>query len=276
MTDREENMAPQPEQAASAQADQPRQSEQTPSAPQTQQNQPEQGSAVPSAEAAAVKTPPASKEQDSTQQEELEQRPLGAVVTRNSYYRDGYRRLTRLAMILAFANVALIVTIIVLISSLQPQDRFFATTADGRLIRMVPLGQPNLNDSALISWASRAAADVMTFGFHDYQRRLQESSVYFTRGGWQSFSEALKSARIIETVEERQQIVTASPQRAPVILQQGMLNGVYQWVVDLPLVVTYQSGNASQSDVLNVRMIIVRVSTLDNPHGIGIQQWIAK
>lgn len=217
-----------------------------------------------------------SDEQSHSEQQQIEERPLGAVITRNHFYRDGYRRMTRILLILGIANIALVVSIIVLISSLQPQDRFFATTADGRLIRMIPLSQPNLNDSALISWASRAAVDVMTFGFHDYQRRLQESSVYFTRLGWQSFSDALKNARMLEAVQEHQQIVTAAPQKAPVIVQQGMINGVYQWVVDIKLVVTYQSGRATQSDVMNVRMIIVRVSTLDNPHGVGIQQWVAQ
>ncbi len=209
------------------------------------------------------------------EQEDVSTRPFGAVVTRNDFYKDGYRRLTKIAVTLAFANIALIAAIIVQISMTQPQDRFFATTADGRLIRMVPLNQPDLKDSALISWTSKAAADVMTFGFHDYQQRLQEASSYFTRRGWQSFSEALEKARILETVEKNQQIVTAAPQRAPIILQQGVKNGVYQWVVELPLIVTYQAGSTTQNTNLKVRMIIVRVSTLDNPYGVGIQQWIS-
>ncbi len=203
-------------------------------------------------------------------------RPFGAVVTRNEFYRDGYRRLTKIAVVLAFSNIALIAAIIVQISMTKPQDRFFATTSDGRLIRMIPLNQPDLKDSALISWVSKAAADVMTFGFHDYQRRLQEASVYFTRSGWQSFSSALEKARIIEAVEKNQQIVTAAPQRAPIILKQGLVNGIYQWVVEMPLIVTYQAGSTTQNTVLNVQMIIVRVSTLDNPNGVGIQQWISK
>lgn len=202
--------------------------------------------------------------------------PLEAVVTRNLYYRDGYRNLIRIAIIQGMAIVALIVALALTIAVSRPQDRFFATTSDGRLIRMVPLNQANMNDAALVSWAARAATDVMTFGFHDYQKRLQESSSYFTRRGWQSFTEALERSRIMEGVTQAQRVVTAAPRSAPVIRQQGEVNGIYRWIVELPLVVTYQSGSAQQSDTINVQLVIVRVSTLDSPSGVGIQQWIAR
>lgn len=202
--------------------------------------------------------------------------PLEAVVTRNIYYRDGYRNLIKIAVIEGVAIVLLIAALGLTISVSRPEDRFFATTADGRLIRMVPLNESNLNDSALIAWASRAAVDVMTFGFHDYQRRLQESSTHFTRRGWQSFTAALDASRIMETVEKSQQVVTATPRSAPVIIQQGLVNGIYRWIIEMPLIVTYQSGTTQRTDTINVRLTIVRVSTLDSPNGVGIQQWIAR
>lgn len=201
---------------------------------------------------------------------------LEAVVTRNIYYRDGYRTLLKIAVIEGMAIVALIAALAVTIAVSRPQDRFFATTADGRLIRMLPLNEPNMNDAALVSWAARAGTDVMTFGFHDYQRRLQEASNYFTRRGWQSFSEALDRSRVMEGVQQAQRVVTAAPKSAPVITQQGLVNGIYRWVVELPLTVTYQSGTATQSETLNVTLVIVRVSTLDSPSGVGIQQWVAR
>lgn len=202
--------------------------------------------------------------------------PLEAVVTRNVYYRDGYRNLVKIAIIQSMAIVALIVALTVTIMSSRPQDRFFATTSDGRLIRMIALNEPNMNDAALVSWAARAASDVMTFGFHDYQRRLQEASSYFTRRGWQSFTEALERSRLMEGVTKAQRVVTAAPKSAPVIIQQGLVDGIYRWIVELPLIVTYQSGTAQQSDTVNVQLVIVRVSTLDSPSGVGIQQWIAR
>jgi intracellular multiplication protein IcmL len=203
-------------------------------------------------------------------------RPLDTVITRNIFYRDGYRNLVKLAIIQGLVILVLIISLAITIAVSRPQDRFFATTSDGRLIRMIPLNESNMTDAAIISWAARASSDVMTFGFHDHQKRLQETSIYFTRRGWQSFTEALSRARIIESVEANQQVVTAAPQRAPVIVQQGLVAGIYRWILEVPLVVTYQSGTAQQSSNLTINMVIVRVSTLDNPAGVGIQQWVAR
>ena len=201
---------------------------------------------------------------------------LESVVTRNLFYRDGYRNLIKIAILEGMAIVALITALAITIAVSRPQDRFFATTADGRLIRMIPLNEPNMNDAAIVSWAARAGSDVMTFGFHDYQKRLQDSSAYFTRRGWQNFTEALDRSRVIEGIQQSQRIVTAAPKAAPTIEQQGLVDGVYRWVVTLPLIVTYQSGTNTQTENINVQMVIVRVSTLDSPSGVGIQQWIAR
>ncbi len=201
---------------------------------------------------------------------------LNTVVTRNIFYRDGYRILTKIALVQAFVILGLIVALSITIATSKPIERFFATTSDGRLVRLIPLSQPNLNDAAIVSWAARAASDVMTFGFHDYKRRLQESSKHFTRRGWQSFSGALKASRILESIENKQQVVTAAPKQAPIIISQGVVNNVYRWVVELPIIVTYQSGSQKDSNTLTVRLAIVRTSTLDSASGVGIQQWIAQ
>ncbi|MBK67258.1 MAG: type IV secretion protein IcmL [Rickettsiales bacterium] len=200
---------------------------------------------------------------------------LATVLVRNEFYKDGYRSLLKIAIFEAFAIALLVITLIFVIMTSNPENRYFATTADGRLVRMVPLNQPNLSDAALLSWVAQAATETMTFGFHDYKRRLQDSSQYFTRRGWESFTKALQSSRIIEAVEARQQVISAVPGSAPVIVQEGIINNQYRWVVEMPLVVTYKSGSSSRPDSMMVRLTIVRVPTLDNPSGVGIEQWIA-
>lgn len=201
---------------------------------------------------------------------------LNAVVTRNIFYRDGFRIITRISILLAAALLVLMIALVVTIQSSRPVDRFFATTSDGRLIRLLPLGQPNLNDAAVVSWSAQAATEIMTFGFHDFEKRLQDASTYFTRRGWQSFSQALSAAGLIENVRRNNQVLTATAQKAPIIVEQGVDNGVYRWIIDMPLIVTYQAGRSAQNEVMNVRLVIIRVSTLDSEHGIGIQQWIAR
>jgi len=201
---------------------------------------------------------------------------LGTVVVRNEFYRDGYRNLLRLAIVQGVVIIGLIMAMLYVIKVHQPENRYFATTEDGRLVPMVPLNQANLSDPALLSWVAQSTTEVMTFGFNDYRRRLQEASRNFTRKGWDSFTNALEASRIVEMVEANQQVVTAAPRGAPIIQWQGLSNGRYQWIVQIPLVLTYQSGDRRQSKNMLVKVVVVRVPRLESPNGVGIEQWIAE
>ena len=200
---------------------------------------------------------------------------LGTVVVRNEFYRDGYRSLLRLAFIQSLVIIGLLGTNYFVIHVHQPENRYFATTEDGRLIPMMPLNSPNLSTPALMSWVAQSVTEVMTFGFNDYRRRLQEASRNFTRTGWSSFTQALQAARIIEMVEANQQVIPATPQGAPILKSQGIVRGRYQWIVQMPLLLTYQSGPKTRSDSLLVSVVIVRAPRLESPNGIGIEQWVA-
>ena len=200
---------------------------------------------------------------------------LGNVVLRNEYYRDGYRLALRVSVIQSFIIVGLIGAMFFVIKVHQPENRYFATTEDGRLIPMVALSQPNLSNPALMSWVAQAATETMTFGFNDYRRRLQESSRHFTRKGWESFTGALQAARIIESIEANSQVITAAPRGAPVLQQEREVNGQYQWIVQIPMVLSYQAGSKTRADNWLVTLVVVRVPRLESPNGVGIAQWIA-
>lgn len=201
---------------------------------------------------------------------------VGSVIVRNEFYRDGYRSILRIAVIEAMIILALVGAMYFVIEVHQPENRYFATTEDGRLVPMVPLSEPNLSVPALMSWSAQAATEVMTFGFNDYKRRLQEASRNFTRSGWASFTSALEKSRIIEMVEANQQVVSAAPSSAPVLISEGLVKGRYQWQVQVPLVITYQAGASVRSDNLLVSLLIVRVPKLESSNGVGIEQWLAQ
>lgn len=207
--------------------------------------------------------------------EEADMSSVGKVVLRNEYYRDGYRLALRVAVVQSFIIMGLIGAMFYVVHVHQPENRYFATTEDGRLIPMVSLIQPNLSSPALMSWVAQSATEVMTFGFNDYRRRLQESSRNFTPKGWESFTRALQGARIIESIQENSQVITAAPRGAPILESEGVIGGRYQWVVQIPMVLTYQSGSKARTGQWMVTLVIVRVPRLESPNGVGIAQWIA-
>lgn len=200
---------------------------------------------------------------------------LGTVAIRNEFYRDGYRSLLKMTLIQSIAILGLVISIYYIVSTHQPQYFYFATTEDGRLMPMLPLDQPNLSSPALMSWVAQSATEVLTFGFNDYRRRLQDSSRNFTKRGWESFTQALQRSRIIEMMEANQQVLNSAPRGAPVLVSESVVAGRYQWIVEIPLVLTYLSGSKSQSSNLLVTVVVVRVPRLESSNGVGIEQWVA-
>lgn len=210
-----------------------------------------------------------------TRGEAMDTSGLGRVVVRNEFYRDGYRLALRVAVIQCLVIFGLIGAMFFIVYVHQPENRYFATTEDGRLIPMVPLNQPNLSTPALLSWVAQAASETMSFSFSNYRRSLQESSRHFTRAGWESFSKALQQSRIIESVEVNAQEVTAVPRGAPILKSEGIVAGQYQWVVQIPVILSYVSGSKTRSDNWIITIVVVRVPRLESPNGVGIAQWIA-
>jgi len=64
----------------------------------------------------------------------------------------------------------------------------------------------------------------------------------------------------------------------PVIVQEGPnpLTGRYQWIVQVPINMTTESGAEKTSSRFRVTLAVVRVSTLEKEQGLGIQQWVTE
>ncbi len=216
------------------------------------------------------KTPPASGKKSGHSER------IAQVMMRNDFYSDGYKTMRLVAFIQFLVVVAVIVGVVYFVNSHKTEHVYFATTDDGRMVTIVPINRPNLTTPALMSWAAQASTEVMTFGYHDYRRRLNESSRHFTRIGWDSFMSALDKARIIEMVENQQMVVTSSPRSAPIILSEGVVNGRYQWVIQLPISVSYQAAGKNKAEKFLIDLTIVRVPQLENPNGVGIERWFQR
>ncbi|MDD3020254.1 MAG: DotI/IcmL/TraM family protein [Alphaproteobacteria bacterium] len=199
-----------------------------------------------------------------------------AAVGRAAFYRAGYRRILKIAVSEAIVILILVAVFFFIIDVHRPEDRYFAATEDGTLIEMQSLYYPNLSTKAITSWSAQAATEVMTFGFHDYQRRFQESSRNFTETGWKSFIKSLTSSRLMSPVISNQQLVLAAPAGAPVLIEEGIVKGVYQWKVQVPLVITYQAQSKVSSSELWVTLTLVPVEDVGASSGVGIEQWYAQ
>jgi len=200
---------------------------------------------------------------------------VSTTLSRNAFYRDGYRLLLKISIIQGVAIVLLISTILTMVLSIDMRYIYFATTSDGRIINIVPLNDSFRTRAAVIAWAAGKTQEVMRFGYNDFRQRLQTSSVNFTASGWQSFTKAMKEARILEAVEARKLTVSMDIDAAPEVKKEGEIDGVYTWYLQIPIAIKFDGNEALQPMRANLMLQVVRVSTLQNPEGISIEQWIA-
>ena len=199
---------------------------------------------------------------------------LAYVAMRNSFYRDGQRKLIMIMSISGLANLIL-AGILIFIITHPPAPKYFATSINGRITPLVALNAPNQSDAAVLQWANQAAMAVFSYNFVNYRSELVAASGFFTADGWAQFISALGSSNNLDAIKAKKLVVSAVATGAPVILQKGVLNGRYSWRIQMPMLVTYQSASEFSQQNLNVTMLVTRVDTLNSPRGIGIAQFVS-
>ena len=201
-----------------------------------------------------------------------EEDALRMITLRNNFYRDNYRRVVLGFLIAIIANIFLVIALGWSMSH-KPEPRYFATTSDGRIVPLYPLTQPVVSQTALLQWANEAAISSFSFDYVSYRKNLQKASEYYTPDGWKSFENALKESGNLETVIAKHLVVTAVATGAPTIIDQSVISGRYAWKIQMPLLVTYESGAQIMRQPMVVTMVVTRVSTLNTPKGIAIAQF---
>jgi len=192
---------------------------------------------------------------------------------RNEFYRDNYHRIL-LILLIAILAIFILIGALTYVVTHPPQAKYFATDTTGRIVPLVALDQPNLSKAAVLQWANTAAVAAYTYDFVNYRKNLQAASEFFTPSGWDAFITALNQSGDLEAVRSRKLVVSAVATGAPVILQQGVISGRYSWRVQMPMVVTFESGNVITQQNQLLTMLITRISTLNSPSGIGIAQFV--
>jgi len=193
---------------------------------------------------------------------------------RNSFYRIYYQSLIAGIVAAIFLMLAMVVLILYQIYT-RPLPRFTAITPTGRSMELKSFDQPNLLPSTILKWASKAAVAAYTFDFVNYNKQIANAGPYFTPSGWKDYKASLY--QLLQDIAQKQLFVNSVVSGTPVIANQGYLPGTgYVWRVQLPFLVTYQSSERISRKRFYVTMTIVKVSTREDPTGIGIDEFIMR
>jgi intracellular multiplication protein IcmL len=199
---------------------------------------------------------------------------LELIRLRNNFYRNSYRRLILVLLIMLVVNVTLVGMVYYEITH-RAEPRYFISTADGRIMPIFSLSDPMLAPSEITDWAKTAAISAYSYNYVNYREAFQQLQNQFTANGWKNYEAALRASLTLETVTSKKLIVSAEPTGEPVILERKVERGRYTWVVQLPMLVTYENPNEKTPYPIIVKIRVTRVPTVDMPKGIAIDSFVA-
>lgn len=168
--------------------------------------------------------------------------------------------------------IAALVAQVVWQANHPPRSHYFYTDGVGTPREMHPLDAPVMPDEKLLAWVSDAVIAAYSVDFKRYPEQLSRASRYFTVEGWNTFGRAFIETGNLEKVKKARLVATAVPKRAPAIRQRAVIGDRLAWRIDLPIVVSYENENTTNSQDLMVTVLVVRVIETDYADGIAIDE----
>lgn len=199
-------------------------------------------------------------------------------LARLQFYKKYFGR-ALVALIVALVVIGVLIAAFVVVKNQKVEREYFAVDGQGRLTKIVGLGQPFVSDSRLLTWAQQCVTDANTYDFVNFQKQFQQNSRCFTKDGWDQFMTAVERAGSLETVKTQRLVAQGIAAGASVVLRKGLRRGVYTWEIEQPVTVTYQGGQAGRTSITQkilVTLTISRIPTYESEEGVGIAQYVAQ
>ncbi|MCL2474127.1 MAG: DotI/IcmL family type IV secretion protein [Alphaproteobacteria bacterium] len=204
-----------------------------------------------------------------------DERVVDAITAEDEAIVASMSKLRKLINIQSWVIIGISVFLLIFLPMMQTAYLFHARTPEGKEKRLVGIAAPNLTDKAIRDWAATSVTEMLTMGFGDLETKVMKNQKRFTEEGWMDFIKAFAVLNIRDAFRERQLVLMTAPSGPPVILQQQTdLDGIYKWIVQIPIVMTYIThNNVTRTERRTVILKISRVSPVENPGGIAIQSW---
>lgn len=154
----------------------------------------------------------------------------------------------------------------------RPLPTFYAIQPNGQRMTLEPQDLPSLRPDTILRFATKAAVAAYTFDFVNYKAEIGSARPYFTSAGWSNYLQSV--AEVIKGITANKLFISAVVAGAPVISNQGELDGIYSWQVQIPFLVTYQSAQSAEQAKYTVSVTIVRTPTTIDPIGMGIDSFV--
>lgn len=204
---------------------------------------------------------------------------LVMVFARNAFYKR-LHYLALAAFALALVVIGVLIGVIIYLMEHPVSPLFFATDEVGRLIKIIPVNQPNMPIDDVKAWTIEAVEAAYSYDYINYRSQLQDAQKYFTSYGWTKYMGALQASNNLLALTDKKMVVIAKVAGPLKLVTQGILGGSYAYKFEMPVLVTYwrppYNETSKFSNPLLVSVIVQRREILQSYKGLGVVQIIGE
>lgn len=200
---------------------------------------------------------------------------LEMVVMRNQFYRDGYYRVLFCVLFMLAVNVVLAGLLYIKWTN-PPEPQYFATTAQGQIIKIHKLSDPVFPDDMVLQFAADSVRKAFNLDYIHWREQLKDASENFTPDGWVYFSSKLKETNNLKTLVDQNMVSDAQITGAPQVVRESIVSGHYAWNIQLPLLVTFTNGSNTIHMPIEMTVIVIRVPVKYYPKRLAINNIFSK
>lgn len=198
-----------------------------------------------------------------------------------AFYKKNFARAITLLIMALLVILALGASLVFTVNqAIHGKREYFAIdTKTGRLTPMPPLDRPNVSNGALLSIVNECVMRANTYNYVEFRGQFERMRDCFTEDGYGQFADAVNRSGSVKIAREGRLLVSANTTGAPVITKQGERMGVYSWEVQVPLLVTFQGGQAGKNVISSKQVVTVlmqQVPVWQNERGVGIASYLAE
>ncbi len=188
------------------------------------------------------------------------------------YGSEGAMQLTLLVITLVAALIIATLSLFALYKKI-PAPKYFAVTPERQFFRLPPENEPSLSQGLLQNWVTTFALASHTFDFYHFDEQVSVMEKYFTPEGYRQYMESVESFR--DEVLSKKQMVSCTVLDAPLIRKSTVIDNIYEWSIDVPLLVRYDSASDSRNQKRRLSLRVRRYPDVDNPYGVAVSTFIS-
>lgn len=136
----------------------------------------------------------------------------------------------------------------------------------------VPPHLPHRSPAHLAEWITTVSSEILTFEKSDYRSEMKDRKDRFDSNGLREYVAFLQERNIIKILEDGTFQVRSFVEEPPLLLNEGVVDGRYRWLYEVPVMVSYMNKNMKtykKADAVNQR-IILKIQIGRSADGSGV------